>query len=133
MEIVRKNQKIIINYLKNFFIFDFFQAIPLFSMIRFFMKPNEKHYLDFSGTELSFKTFLLLIKPFKIFKVISKKQNKALEDFYSYLSENYYLEQLATFLMYFLMFFLFIHLFICLHIYFSLQSYPNWIIHIIWK
>ena len=31
------------------------------------------------------------------------------------------------FIMYFIIFFLFIHLFICLHIFFALQSFPNWI------
>ena len=74
--------------------------------------------------------FLLFIKPLKVFKILRKKQNKALEDFYSYLSENYYLEKLAKFLIYFLVFFLFVHLSICLHIYFALQNYPNWMSNI---
>ena len=60
---------------------------------------------------------------------MEKKQNKVLEDFYLYLSENYYLEQLLNFIMYFFVFFLFIHLFICLHIYLAFLNYPNWIIH----
>ena len=74
-------------------------------------------------------SILILVKPFKIFKIIDKRKNKALEDFFLYLSENFYLEQLAIFLIYFLIFFLFLHLFICLHLYFSLQSYPSWITH----
>ena len=46
------------------------------------------------------------------------------------MSENYYLEKLAKFLIYFLVFFLFLHLSICMHIYFALRSYPNWMSNI---
>ena len=98
-------------------------------IIRMFTKPNKLFYSGYSKGEITIITFLLIIKPLKIFKIIRKNYNKALEDFYSYLSENYYLEQLVKFLIYFLIFFLFIHLFICLHIYFAFQNYPNWIIH----
>ena len=94
------------------------------------MKPNEKVYLNYSKNESALITFLLFIKPLKIFKIIKKKQNQALEDFYSYLSESYYLENLVRFLIYFIIFFLFIHLFVCLHIFLALLNYPNWIVHI---
>ena len=129
MKIVRNNKLIIKSYLKQYFFIDFIQAIPLYTIMRIFMKANKLLYLGYSRAELTTITFLLFIKPFKIFKIIKKKQNQALEDFYSYLSENYYLEQLVKFLIYFLLFFLFIHLFICLYIYFAFQYYPNWIIH----
>ena len=129
MNIVRNNKLIVNRYLKKYFIIDFLQAIPLYTIIRIFMKPNKILHLGYSNAEITSITFLLFIKPFKIFKIMKRKQNKALEDFYSYLSESYYLEQLVKFLIYFLIFFLFIHLFICLHIYFAFQSYPNWIIH----
>ena len=129
MEIIRNNKKIIIHYLKQYFVIDFLQAIPLYTLIRIFMKPSKNFYFGYFEVESIIITFLLFIKPFKIFKILKKKQNKALEDFYTYLSENYYLEQLSKFLIYFLIFFLFVHLFICLHIYFALQNYPNWIVY----
>mgnify|MGYP002624876754 CR=1 FL=1 len=130
MNIIRNNKKIIIHYLYNFLLIDFLQAIPSFTLFRIFFKPNKNIYLGNSKYERLYIVLLLFIKPLKIFKIISKRQNKALEDFYSYLSESYYLEKLARFLIYFLIFFLFTHLAICLHIYFSLQSYPNWIVNI---
>ena len=130
MNIIRNNKKIIIHYLKSYFFIDFLQAIPLFTLIRIFMKPSKYVYYGKSEYESLLIVFLLFIKPLKVFKILRKKQNKALEDFYSYLSENYYLEKLAKFLIYFLVFFLFVHLFICLHIYFALQGYPNWISNI---
>ena len=130
LKLIRNNKTILIHYLKTFFVSDFLQAIPLYTIIRIIMKPDEKKiYLGYSETESILISFLLFIKPFKIFKIFKKKQNKALEDFYSYLSENYYFEQLVRFLIYFIYFFLFVHLFICLHIYFAFQSYPNWIVH----
>ena len=128
MNLITNNKKIIIHYFKKcYFIFDFFQAIPLFLIIRIFNKPNKFFYLTYTGKESAAITFFLFIKPFKICKILENKQNKALEEFYSYLQENYYLEKLVRFLIYFLCFLLFVHLFICLHIYCSFQSYPNWI------
>ena len=95
------------------------------------MKSNNYVYSYECNDKIKlFLIFLLLLKPFKVFKILGKKQNKALEDFYSYLSENYYLEQLMKFLIYFLIFFLFIHFLVCLHLFLSLQSYPNWVIHL---
>ena len=129
MNIIRNNKKIIKRYLCHYFIFDLFQAIPLYTIIRIFTKPNDYFSLDHSKGDSFIIIFLLIIKPFKIFKIVRKKYNMALEDFYSYLSENYYLEKMARFLVYFLVFFLFLHLFICLHIYFTYQDYPNWINH----
>ena len=130
MEIVKDNKNIFFNYLENEFILDFFQAIPIYIILRTFMKTSGKVYLDYSEKQSYFIIFLLFIKPFKIFKIMKKKKNKALDDFYSYLSESYYIEKLFKFLIDFLIFFLFVHLFICFHIYLSFQNYPNWIINI---
>ena len=132
MEIVRNNKKIITNYLKEYFFFDLLEAIPIFSIIKIFVKSNNMIYYYSYNLDGKTKllTFSLFIKPFKIFKILEKKKNKALEDFYTYLSVNYYLEELTKFLIYFFIFFLFIHLFICMHIYLSFQNYPNWITNI---
>ena len=130
MEIVRNNKKIIKHYLKQYLTVDLLQAIPLYTIIRIFYKPKNIYYFGYFERESILVVFFLFIKPFKIFKIIKKKQNKALEDFYLYLSESYYLEQLVSFIIYFIIFFLFIHLFICLHIYLAFQNYPNWITHI---
>ena len=129
MNIIRNNKTIVLNYLKEYFLFDLLEGIPIFSIIRIFMEPNNNIYSYNSEKAIKFLSIALFIKPFKIFKIIRKKHNRALEEFYSYLSENYYLEQLTKFLIYFLIFFLFVHLFICLHIFLAFQSYPNWIIH----
>ena len=131
MNIIRNNKEILMNYLSHHFITDLLESIPIFSIIRKFMKSNNIVYSYECTNTLKFiVTFSLFIKPFKVFKIIGKKQNKALEDFYSYISENYYLEKLIKFIIYFFIFFSFMHLFVCLHLFLSLQSYPNWVIHI---
>ena len=126
MEIVRNNKKILIHYLKKDFFTDFIEAIPFYCLLRLFYRKDEIFYNYHSDT----KTFLLklffILKSFKIFKIMAKKKNKALEDFYRFLSVYYYLEKVVMFIIYFIIFILFIHLFICLHIFFALQKYPNW-------
>ena len=130
MDIIINNKKIFFNYIKNHFFFDLLEGIPLYTIIRLSMKQNKSIYLGYSQIEKISITFLLFIKPLKVFKIIKTKNNKVLEEIFMYFNDNYYLERLFKFLIYFFIFFLFIHLFICLHIYLALQSYPNWLIHI---
>ena len=129
-EIVRNNRKIVSHYLFEFFIFDLIEAIPIYSITRMLILQIDKIHYGLSEKILSIFIPLLLIKPFKIFKILRRKHNKALEDLYTYLSENYYLENFVNFLIYFIVFLLFVHLFICFHIFFTFQSFPNWIDHI---
>ena len=127
MKIIRNNKNIIIHYFKKYFFMDLIESIPIYSIIRIILSKNNEIYFGQSNIKLNILTILLFIKPFKIFKIIKKKQNKALEDFYTYLSNNFYLEHSFNFIIYFLIFFLFVHLFICLHIYLAYESYPNWL------
>ena len=126
MKIIRDNKGILIHYLKQNFFTDLIEGIPIYSLLRIF---NNK--VNINSNAFDYKMFfiklLLFIKPFKIFKIIRTKKNKALEDFYRYLSVFYYLEKTVFFIISSMIFLLFIHLFICLHIFFALQSYPNWI------
>ena len=61
MKIVRNNKLIINSYLKQYFCIDFIQAIPLYTIMRIFMKANKLLYLGYSKTELTTITFLLFI------------------------------------------------------------------------
>jgi len=130
MDIIINNKKIFFNYIENNFLFDLLEGFPLYTIIRILMKQNLTIYLGYSQIESISITILLLIKPLKIFKIIKRRNNKVLEEFFMYFNDNYNLERSFKFMIYFLIFFLFLHLFICLHIYLALQSYPNWLIHI---
>ena len=127
MVIIRNNKRILSHYLKQDFFKDLIEGIPVYIIVKLFHKHNEVINFCHSDFKMFFCKLLLFIKSFKIFKIFGKKKNKALEDFYRCLSLYYYLEKLIVFLISFIIFLLFIHLFICLHIFFALQSYPNWI------
>ena len=81
MNIIRNNKKIIIHYLKSYFFIDFLQAIPLFSIIRIFMKPSKYTYFGDSEYETLLIVFLLFIKPLKVFKILKKNKIKLLKIF----------------------------------------------------
>ena len=127
MEIVRDNKKILIHYLKQDFFMDLLEGIPIYSLIRIININFKYNYSLIFDQKIFFIKILLFIKSFKIFKIMTKKKNKALEDFYRYLSVYYYLEKIVMFMISFIIFLLFIHLFICLHIFFAVQKFPNWI------
>ena len=126
MEIVRNNKKILIHYLKKDFFTDFIEAIPFYCILKLLYRKDEVFFSYYSETKTFLIKLFFIFKSFKIFKIMAKKRNKALEDFYRFLSVYYYLEKVVIFIIYFIIFFLFIHLFICLHIFFALQKYPNW-------
>ena len=128
MIIIRNNKKIIFHYLEEDFFKDLLEAVPLNVIIK--VCDNRINYFAYSDNSLIFLKFLAFIKPFKIFKITRKKNNFALELFYGNFSDSYHLESFIVFTTSLFIFFLFIHLFICLHIFFSIQSYPNWITHI---
>ena len=129
MEIIRNNKIIFIHYLKQDFFMDLIEAIPLTFIINGGVFKNNMSF-GVSNFKNIFLKLMAFIKPFKIFKIIKRKNSLVLEDFFAKFNESYRLEELAVFIISFLIFFLFVHLFICLHIFLSLQSYPNWITHI---
>ena len=130
MEIIKNNKKILIHYIEHDFFMDLFEALPINLIIKMGDFKENNIYLGYSDTKLIFLKLLIFIKPFKIFKIFNRSKNKILGKLYDYLSKNFYLENITTFISYFLIFFLFTHLLICLHIFFALQSFPNWITHI---
>ena len=130
MKIIRNNKKIIVHYLKQDFLMDLIEAIPLNILVEInLLKITYANY-GYFNFKVFFIKLLMFTKSFKIFKILKSKKNKALEDLYEYLSKNYYVETLSNFIFDVIIFFLFLHLFICLHIYISLQGYPNWISNI---
>ena len=129
MKIIRNNKKIIIYYLQNEFIMDLIESLPLILLIKIGIFEKDNIYFGNSDLKTIIFKLFIFIKPFKILKILKDKRNKALDDFYEYISKNYYLEAFSLFIIYFLVCCLFFHLFICFHIFLSFQSYPNWISH----
>ena len=128
MEIIRNNKKIIIHYLLGDFFMDALEAFPLNYIT--YICNKEVNYFGNSNFKIIFFKLLAFAKPLKVFKITRNQNNMALEDFFENFNNSYHLEMFIEFFFYFLIFCLFVHLLICLHIFFSLQNYPNWISHI---
>ncbi len=128
MQLIKNNKKILINYLGEGFFVDLIEAIPLNLLIK--TGVLKKNIFGVSNFKNIFLKLFAFIKPFKIFKIIKKKNYLALEEFLGKYTESYHFEEFTKFFFSFLVFCLFVHLFICLHIFLSLQNYPNWITHI---
>jgi len=130
MKIIRNNKRILIHYLKQEFFMDLIEAIPLHILIKSHIFKYENLFYGYIAPRLFFIKLFMFLKSFKIFKILKTKKNMALEELHECLSKNYYIESLSIFIFNFIIFFLFIHLLICLHIFFSIQSFPNWMSHI---
>ena len=130
MKYIRKNKYIIKNYLNGDFFFDLIEAIPINLIIRLRIFQQTYIICESYNYQIIFLKLLIIIKTFKIIKITSENKNEALNKLYDYLGKNYYFELFFSFMKQMIVCIIFSHLFICLHIFFAMQSYPNWIIHI---
>ena len=130
--LVKKNDKIIIHYLKKNFLVDLIAAIPIFSFSYYLCsKYKPDGYLCFiNGVDFKYNSLKVLsgLKLIKIFKIVNKKTNRGINYFYEKISENYTLEKTMKMMLFVLMCIIGFNLFICYHIYIGRQTYPNWIL-----
>ena len=130
-KLVKKSINIIIHYLESDGIFDFLEAIPIFSLSKYLCIINEevnycfKYSMSNSLILLKISTNIKLIK---IFKIKNKQRNTTLYYILDLFSENYSFEKFFDNLIDFSFVFLAFHFFVCLNIFLAKQTYPNWII-----
>ena len=131
-KLIKITKKIIKHYLGSMFFLDFLEAIPFFTISHHLCKYNlsesRQCFTNSMPNELVFIKICTLIKSLKIMKITQEKKNKAMDDFYEFISENFYLEKLINFSLFLLECLFALHIFICLHIFFGKQDTPNWII-----
>ena len=130
MKYIRKTKYIIRNYLDGDFFMDLIEAVPINLIIRLKIFHQTNIICESYDYPIIFLKLLLLTKTFKIIKITREKKNEALDRIYSYLGKSYYLELFFRFMKYMIICIIFSHLFISLHIFFAMQNFPNWIIHI---
>ena len=68
------------------------------------------------------------LKLIKLFKVMDKKDNRGINYFYEFISENYTIEKIMRMVVFTIMCVIGFNFFICYHIYIGIQSYPNWLL-----
>ena len=125
--LIRNNIDIIINYLKGWFIFDFIEAIPFYTIFNFNEKKCNKniiHYLDNVDIYNAYYS-LLIIKILKIFKTFN--YNKTMDKINDFLNNNDFFSNWNGVLFTLLVLLSLIHFFSCFLIYFGKIIYPGWI------
>ena len=131
LKLILNKNKIVTHYLKSDGIFDFLEAIPLYTYIEFLClkekEINQCFSYSMSSSLIALKT-LTNFKIFKILKVRNKQKNVTFNFLFDLFSENYFLEKLVDNLMDFTFCFLAFHFFICLNIFLSKNTFPNWMI-----
>ena len=133
LKLIKKNRKIIFHYLKTDGVFDFLEAIPIFSLSKYLCARNKEVNYCFKynmSTSLIILKIMANIKIIKIFKIRNKQRNIIFYYILDLFSENYSLEKFLNNLIDFSFVFLAFHFFICLNIFLAKQTYPNWLITI---
>ena len=92
-------KKIIKHYLGNGFFLDLMEAIPCYIISRVLCNKKELDTNYLSNKELIL-SILLIMKTFKIFKVLNNKNNRAIEILYERISEYYLFEQILNIVIY---------------------------------
>ena len=125
--LIKNNIKIVINYLKGWFIFDFIEAIPIYTFFNFNEKKCSLHEIHYFSTVDShnFRYSFLIIKVLKIFKTFS--DNKAMNKFIDLLNTNDFFHNWNGVFYTILILFSLIHFFSCIFIYLGKVFQPGWI------
>ena len=132
-KLIKNSKSIVIHYLQTDGIFDFLEAIPVFSLSKYFCIVNEEVNYCFKYSMSNSLILLKIatnIKIIKIFKVWSRQRKTTFYFILDLLSENYYFEKFLDNLINFSFVFLAFHFFVCLNIFLGKQTYPNWLITI---
>ena len=134
-QLVTRSEKIIFNYMKNYFIIDFISAIPYYSIIKLIAKENHKtlnntiscsKYYNHEINDIY--QILELLKLIKMIKCISK-ENKVTNIITNKLNRIPFIESRSILLNSIFMAILILNLTACVHIFISCTAFPNWIIY----
>ena len=128
-EIIKNHSRIARHYFVTQFWFDFFQAFPAFSIIRFICKRKK----DICGAfNLNNREIMLLIfcfvKQIKLFKIIDLKKNSIMFKINELISEREFTEKFFNSLINTSIIIFCFYSFISIHIFIGRHSYPNWIV-----
>ena len=129
--LIRRTKKIFFHYLKTWFILDFIQAIPYFSIIAFLEKyisdNNQFNYNFYGYHNINPRIYIiLLVKIIKLYKMFYN--NSTLSYIYEILSKNEFFDDHGEFIIMFLVTLIVLNMTTCLFIFLGINSHPSWII-----
>ena len=126
--LIRNNIDIIINYLRGWFVFDFFEGIPFYTLLNIHEKKCNEisfHYIyDVDLYKLSYS--VLIIKIFKIFKTFN--HNKAMDKIIDFLNNNEFFNVWNVVFFTLLITLSLLHFCSCIFIFLGKIFYPGWIV-----
>ena len=125
--LILKSKKIIANYLKTWFFFDFIQGIPFFSLIQFHRKSiklnNRNHY--FKALDPMYN-IILIIKILKVYKLLN--YNSTISYLSEILSESEIIDNYGSVISSIILSLLCLNVATCLYIFFGNNLYNSWLI-----
>ena len=129
--LIRKTKKIFFHYIKTWFILDFIQAIPFFSIIKYIEKDissNNRFNLMLNGHHFINPKFyiLLLTKVIKIYKMIN--DNSTISYFSQIVSQNELLDDHGGIISMIFITLISLNMVTCIFIFLGNNYYPGWII-----
>ena len=129
-QLVTSVKDIITNYLSSEFLMDFFQSLPIFSLLITRCEKKEKNIC--MNYNMSNKQMLLIIfttfKQLKFYKMTNKKKNAFIFQLYELTNENNTLEHILNIIIIFFSAFFGFYTFISIHIFIANQNSKSWII-----
>ena len=131
--LIRKTKRIILHYIKTWFILDFTEAIPYYSILKFIEKnisQNDKSHLKLDGHHfINPKLYiLLLIKIIKAYKMFNK--NSTIKYYSEILSRSETFDDHGDILTTFFITIFILNLTTCLFIFLGINSHSGWIINL---
>ena len=133
-QLITKSEKIIIHYIKGYFLIDLISAIPFYSIIKILAYLNHKNKImpvnctKYYNHVISDRHQILeLLKLVKLIKCFSN--NNIVSNYLSHeLNEISFFDDWSFLLSNILILLLVFHLTACIHIFVSSTTFPNWII-----
>ena len=134
-QLIKKSEKIVLNYIKGYFIIDFISAIPYYSIFKFnALKKYYKLNVSISCSKYynhKINDIYQLIELLKIIKLIKcfTDNNILINFILNSLNQFTFFESWSFLFSNIFISFLILHLTACIHIFISSTAFPNWIIY----
>ena len=119
--LIRRTKKIIMHYIKTWFLIDLVQAIPYYSIFYFLRSTTEfNHYAE--NNQIIY--IVLIIKIIKVYKLFN--DNSTLSSFAEIVTKYEWLDEHGSMVVTVLILLFCINLTTCIFIFLGTNSYPNW-------
>ena len=122
--LIRRTRKIFKHYIQTWFLIDFIQIIPFFSIFLLLENLNSKNNENYKINPLLY--ILLLIKIIKLYKMFN--DNSTIDHYTEIFTQKELIDVHGGIIINILLTLFFLNLTACLFIFIGFNSYPNWII-----